>query len=326
VRWGGLPLLILLLALPPSWGDDTKDGKKDGSAKERYEALLKDFTTQQRETLAELRKLSGEEQQKLIQKYTGLAREYTEKFYKIAEDDPKDPAATDALFWVLQNGTGSPVHAKAAEKVTALVGEMPLKDLAARLNTTRIANPALLAAVVKRAEKDAKEPQAGDLVGWAATTGAAYPDGKKAAALLVEKYPDNPAIERLCMTLARTPSPDAQATLKQIMEKSSKANVKASAAYALGQAIASKLDQLGDKPAEADKAAAEAEKYLEIAIENFGKDNPQAKNAEMELKGLRTLRIGKEAPEITAPDLDGKDFKLSDYRGKVVLLDFWGNW
>jgi cytochrome oxidase Cu insertion factor (SCO1/SenC/PrrC family) len=36
--------------------------------------------------------------------------------------------------------------------------------------------------------------------------------------------------------------------------------------------------------------------------------------------------VGKRAPEITGEDIDGKKFKLSDYRGKVVLLDFWGNW
>jgi hypothetical protein len=32
------------------------------------------------------------------------------------------------------------------------------------------------------------------------------------------------------------------------------------------------------------------------------------------------------APEISGQDLDGAPFKLSDYRGKVVLLDFWGDW
>jgi cytochrome oxidase Cu insertion factor (SCO1/SenC/PrrC family) len=32
---------------------------------------------------------------------------------------------------------------------------------------------------------------------------------------------------------------------------------------------------------------------------------------------------GKRAPEITGEDADGANFKLSDYRGKVVLLDFW---
>ena len=38
------------------------------------------------------------------------------------------------------------------------------------------------------------------------------------------------------------------------------------------------------------------------------------------------LAIGKVAPDIEGDDLDGKKFKLSDYRGKVVVLDFWGNW
>jgi hypothetical protein len=38
------------------------------------------------------------------------------------------------------------------------------------------------------------------------------------------------------------------------------------------------------------------------------------------------LDEGKRAFEISGKDTDGKDFNLSDYRGKVVLLDFWGHW
>ncbi len=38
------------------------------------------------------------------------------------------------------------------------------------------------------------------------------------------------------------------------------------------------------------------------------------------------LAIGKQAPDFTAKDADGVAFKLSDYRGKVVVLDFWGYW
>ncbi len=34
----------------------------------------------------------------------------------------------------------------------------------------------------------------------------------------------------------------------------------------------------------------------------------------------------KPAQEITGIDADGKKFNLSDYRGKVVLLDFWASW
>ncbi len=37
-------------------------------------------------------------------------------------------------------------------------------------------------------------------------------------------------------------------------------------------------------------------------------------------------RIGEAAPEITGEDLEGVPMRLSDYRGKVVVLDFWGNW
>jgi hypothetical protein len=36
--------------------------------------------------------------------------------------------------------------------------------------------------------------------------------------------------------------------------------------------------------------------------------------------------VGQMVPEIEGEDLDGQHFKLSDYRGKVVVLDFWGNW
>jgi hypothetical protein len=35
---------------------------------------------------------------------------------------------------------------------------------------------------------------------------------------------------------------------------------------------------------------------------------------------------GKPAPVTHGKDADGVAFDLSDYRGKVVMLDFWGNW
>ena len=37
-------------------------------------------------------------------------------------------------------------------------------------------------------------------------------------------------------------------------------------------------------------------------------------------------RIGKLAPEIVSVDLEGQPIKLSDFRGKVVALSYWGNW
>ena len=36
--------------------------------------------------------------------------------------------------------------------------------------------------------------------------------------------------------------------------------------------------------------------------------------------------VGQLALEISGVDLDGAPMRLSDYRGKVVVLDFWGHW
>jgi hypothetical protein len=40
----------------------------------------------------------------------------------------------------------------------------------------------------------------------------------------------------------------------------------------------------------------------------------------------QALGAGKPAPEIVGRDIDGHEIKLSDLRGKVVLLSFWGDW
>jgi cytochrome oxidase Cu insertion factor (SCO1/SenC/PrrC family) len=38
------------------------------------------------------------------------------------------------------------------------------------------------------------------------------------------------------------------------------------------------------------------------------------------------IQVGDTAPDIEGTDADGRAFRLSDYRGKVVLLDFWASW
>ena len=41
---------------------------------------------------------------------------------------------------------------------------------------------------------------------------------------------------------------------------------------------------------------------------------------------FKYLSVGKIAPDIEGEDIDGVKFRLSDYRGKVVLLSYWGDW
>jgi peroxiredoxin len=45
-----------------------------------------------------------------------------------------------------------------------------------------------------------------------------------------------------------------------------------------------------------------------------------------QLDELRALAVGQVAPDIVLPDPSGKTTKLSDLRGKYVLIDFWAAW
>ena len=42
--------------------------------------------------------------------------------------------------------------------------------------------------------------------------------------------------------------------------------------------------------------------------------------------GKKGTNPGDTLPEIKGKDMDGQQFKLSDYRGKVIMVDFWGDW
>lgn len=69
-----------------------------------------------------------------------------------------------------------------------------------------------------------------------------------------------------------------------------------------------------------------AQSYFAEAAKKHAGNSALANQFKDGLYLLEHLSVGKAAPEIKAEDLDGKEFKLSDYRGKVVVLDFWGNW
>jgi cytochrome c biogenesis protein CcmG/thiol:disulfide interchange protein DsbE len=44
------------------------------------------------------------------------------------------------------------------------------------------------------------------------------------------------------------------------------------------------------------------------------------------LAGVTPANVRKKAPAFTLKDVNGKPVKLSDYKGKVVVLDFWATW
>ncbi len=79
------------------------------------------------------------------------------------------------------------------------------------------------------------------------------------------------------------------------------------------------------------KAETNAIRYFNELVDRFGSDKLADKIeyrtlAKSAIYAMTSLSIGKVAPDIEGEDLDGVAFKLSDYRGKVVLLTFWGTW
>jgi hypothetical protein len=94
------------------------------------------------------------------------------------------------------------------------------------------------------------------------------------------------------------------------------------------QAVAEKSDL--EKRANLIAAAREA---FETLLDKYGElkaaDLPIGRLAQGQLVGLKNLdqlTTGKPVPDIVGVDLDGQRFSLLDYRGKVILLDFWAHW
>ncbi|QEH34824.1 Thiol-disulfide oxidoreductase ResA [Aquisphaera giovannonii] len=65
--------------------------------------------------------------------------------------------------------------------------------------------------------------------------------------------------------------------------------------------------------ARGDRSKADLENFRKIAREEYGDRIPD-------------LSVGKPAPDLIGRTLDGRDAKISDYRGKVVVLDIWATW
>jgi thiol-disulfide isomerase/thioredoxin len=182
-----------------------------------------------------------------------------------------------------------------------------------------------------------------------------------AVKLLVKDHARDKRLAPLCTTrlryMSRSPLwPEAESYLRELIEKSPHPEVKADACFSLGIFIEDKAQfarylgrhpgggsyqaflkaMLGEDglkrlqasdPAKLDAEAADL--YRQIVERYPDASNASgnlAKQAEGRIFSIQNLRIGKVAPDIVGQDLDGKPMKLSDFRGKVVVLNFWATW
>ncbi len=151
--------------------------------------------------------------------------------------------------------------------------------------------------------------------------------GKEGYDLLLQHWINDEKIGLACLQVGQQGSPAGLTFVRAVREKTTDEKVKGIATLALGIALKSQADddekEGANLLAEAEKIFAEIEKYhakLETPLGSAGEI------AKKHLFEMRYLAVGKTAPDLTGKDLEDKPMKLSDYRGKVILLDFWAHW
>jgi hypothetical protein len=148
--------------------------------------------------------------------------------------------------------------------------------------------------------------------------------------LLLKHHVDNPQIGMLCFQLGQQGAPGSETLMRAVAEKSKSDDAKGSALLALGQSLfaQSNQDQIADD--KRDELRQEAETALQTVIDKYADAKLFNRKAGDMASGIlfevKHLAVGKEVPDLEGDDLDGTAFKLSDYRGKVVFLDFWAHW
>jgi hypothetical protein len=144
---------------------------------------------------------------------------------------------------------------------------------------------------------------------------------------LAGEYVRSPALAELPAHLAwggRAIGDEAiERALGAIVAKSPHRPVVAGSLYALGMRG---MSRAGDA-----SARAEVRAHFVRLSEEFGDlsdayERNYKQLAEGNLFELDHLQLGMVAPDFDAVDENGVAFKLSDYRGKVVVVDFWGFW
>jgi len=156
--------------------------------------------------------------------------------------------------------------------------------------------------------------------------------GKRYSKQFAENYltqmkPDR--VAQLCQALSYSTDEVSETLLRTLLEKDSRREVQGLASLTLAQELKRRLEMTPTGgEAIASQVRTESEKLLRRASDQFGDvrlavGGTVRDKAQLELDDILHLAVGKVAPEIEGEDQDGKRFRLSDYRGKVVLLDFW---
>lgn len=182
------------------------------------------------------------------------------------------------------------------------------------------------------AEKHAQDENAFDALAWVVGNAPTSAAADKALDILIKQHIKSERIGLVCLTTADSPSSIGEKLSRAAIEQNPSDTVKGQATYALAKVLFERSEEMQKKkkPDAAVALTKEAEPLFEKVLDKYaetkGLRGPLGTLAKNELYELRNLTLGKNAPEIDGEDGDGKSFKLSDYKGKVVIVDFWGHW
>ncbi len=255
--------------------------------RELYESLVRAYEDAQVEYIAAVKAARTPEESEAAQKRDPDEEEYTRRFLLLARSHPEDPVAVNALAWPFTIGCWD--MGPLAEHAVDLI----LKDH--------------------------------------------LPRGR---------------FGPVCRDLAFIADRNAERLFRAALQKSEDREVQGWSSFGLAQCLRIQIEE--GRSADPKKAFEEAERLYRAAIGQFGDlmypqglwpnivrrtveaalvsntlDSDRNRLADigriklMALRAHRDLVVGKPAYEIEGEDIDGKPMKLSDHRGKVVVLYFW---
>jgi hypothetical protein len=192
-----------------------------------------------------------------------------------------------------------------------------------------------------------------DALLWVVANVRGRTETTKALETLAAKHLDSQKLGTAGSDIVRSRSLAAEKLLRAALEKSPHPEAKAQACYYLASLLDSEaniVEQLLGAPDLAprvlqyygndygkhlssltrDELAKQREQVYETMLKSFAHvkagDNTLGEIAERALFAIRHLSVGRVAPEISGEDIRGQELKLSNFRGKVVMLSFWGHW
>ncbi len=203
------------------------------------------------------------------------------------------------------------------------------------------------------AEQHQTDPTAADALLWVVKKVRGKSDTTQALEMLAKHHIRSEKLGATCKDIAKSRSIAAEKLLRAALESSPHQNVRAQAGYYLAALLdleSEILDQLKSQPDLTTRILQyygkeygqhlmllkpallerQREQTYERLLESFSAveihNSTMGEIATKRLFAIRHLTVGKVALEISAEDIHGKAFKLGDYRGKVVMLSFWGHW